>query len=268
MRGPPPAPRRPPARACASHAHSLMLSSFINRPPGVGAMAALHGALQPPGAAVPGGRHHRPHGRAGEGGSRGRCEGWRRRSIRGMGCVSCEVWRCTSVCWTRDTTAGCGLRHPGEATAGVGHTRSPWLCRPRSPARHRCCRRCCPGSRVRTRRLAECRTPQPAVDVPSCGYAWHTLRECWTSDQQKGVRRVGRVRTSPHASSLAPRLTPPRLVRFSSPAETFSAEEKDAMMDSLRQATRNTMFDQWLEAVQVRAAVLGVRGICSRFMRR
>ncbi|EFJ48814.1 hypothetical protein VOLCADRAFT_60154 [Volvox carteri f. nagariensis] len=33
-------------------------------------------------------------------------------------------------------------------------------------------------------------------------------------------------------------------------SETFSEEERDAMMDSLRAATRNTMFDQWLEAVQ------------------
>lgn len=30
----------------------------------------------------------------------------------------------------------------------------------------------------------------------------------------------------------------------------FSTEEKDAMMDSLREATKNTMFDQWLDAVQ------------------
>jgi zinc finger-like protein len=31
---------------------------------------------------------------------------------------------------------------------------------------------------------------------------------------------------------------------------SFSAEEKEAMMDSLREATKNTMFDQWLDAVQ------------------
>ncbi|GIL78726.1 hypothetical protein Vretimale_373 [Volvox reticuliferus] len=33
-------------------------------------------------------------------------------------------------------------------------------------------------------------------------------------------------------------------------SETFSEEERGAMMDSLRAATRNTMFDQWLEAVK------------------
>jgi zinc finger-like protein len=31
---------------------------------------------------------------------------------------------------------------------------------------------------------------------------------------------------------------------------SFNAEEKEAMMDSLREATKNTMFDQWLDAVQ------------------
>jgi zinc finger-like protein len=31
---------------------------------------------------------------------------------------------------------------------------------------------------------------------------------------------------------------------------SFSAEEKEAMMESLREATKNTMFDQWLDAVQ------------------
>ncbi|KXZ51428.1 hypothetical protein GPECTOR_12g390 [Gonium pectorale] len=37
-------------------------------------------------------------------------------------------------------------------------------------------------------------------------------------------------------------------------SETFSVEEKEAMMTSLREATRNTMFDQWLEAVQAGSA--------------
>jgi zinc finger-like protein len=32
--------------------------------------------------------------------------------------------------------------------------------------------------------------------------------------------------------------------------DSFSADEKEAMMDSLREATKNTMFDQWLDAVQ------------------
>ncbi|GAX84312.1 hypothetical protein CEUSTIGMA_g11734.t1 [Chlamydomonas eustigma] len=33
-------------------------------------------------------------------------------------------------------------------------------------------------------------------------------------------------------------------------SESFSEEEKDAMMDSLRQVAKNTMFDQWLGAVR------------------
>jgi zinc finger-like protein len=33
-------------------------------------------------------------------------------------------------------------------------------------------------------------------------------------------------------------------------AESFSCDEKEMMLGSLRQATKNTMFDQWLEAVK------------------
>ena len=33
-------------------------------------------------------------------------------------------------------------------------------------------------------------------------------------------------------------------------SESFSDDEKEAMMDSIRQVTRNTMFDQWLGAVK------------------
>ena len=34
-------------------------------------------------------------------------------------------------------------------------------------------------------------------------------------------------------------------------SESFSDDEKEAMMESIRQVTRNTMFDQWLGAVKV-----------------
>jgi zinc finger-like protein len=37
---------------------------------------------------------------------------------------------------------------------------------------------------------------------------------------------------------------------------SFSDEEKEAMMDSLREATKNTMFDQWLDAIQSGASGL------------
>ena len=37
---------------------------------------------------------------------------------------------------------------------------------------------------------------------------------------------------------------------------SFSDEEREAMMDSLREATKNTMFDQWLDAIQTGASGL------------
>lgn len=80
------------------------------------------------------------------------------------------------------------------------------------------------------------------------------------------VREAGALVTNDTAGSLCMQLhpfllslsclpPPPRLslhLQALLPWVTgsFSAEEKEAMMDSLREATKNTMFDQWLDAVQ------------------